>query len=109
MFLIPSKNPVAVGTSVTIRANDTGIITTGAWLYGPSALFIWYPGGILPGTSLKNGTAFDNSTYQLTLSSVTLMSSGLYVLESLEPIKTRAEITLDVQGKLKKILLSYTL
>ncbi|XP_052434740.1 carcinoembryonic antigen-related cell adhesion molecule 5 [Carassius gibelio] len=97
MFLIPSKNPVAVGTSVTIRANDTGIITTGAWLYGPSALFIWYPGGILPGTSLKNGTAFDNSTYQLTLSSVTLMSSGLYVLESLEPIKTRAEITLDVQ------------
>ncbi|XP_059423650.1 carcinoembryonic antigen-related cell adhesion molecule 1 isoform X1 [Carassius carassius] len=103
VFLIPSKNPVAVGTNVTIRANDTGIITIGVWLHGPSTLFIWYPGGILPGTSLQNGTAFDSSTYQLTLSSVTLMSSGLYVLESLGPIKTRAEITLDVQEPVSNV------
>ncbi|KAF4103333.1 hypothetical protein G5714_016216 [Onychostoma macrolepis] len=97
VFLVPSKNPVAVGTNVTIKVNDTGIITVGLWLFGPSTLYMWYPGGLTQGASLQTGTEFDSSTYQLTLSSVTLKNSGLYVLESMVPIKTRAEIALDVQ------------
>ncbi len=102
MFLVPSKNPVAIGSNVTISVNDTGTILVGLWLFGPSTLYMWYPGGIIQGTSLPNGTEFESSTYQLTLSSVTLKNSGVYVLESLAPVKTRSEIILDVQGKLKK-------
>lgn len=102
VFLVPSINPVAVGSNVTISVNDTGTITVGLWLFGTSTLYMWYPGDLIQGTSHQIGTEFNSSTYQLTLSSVTLKNSGLYVLESLGPIKTRAEITLDVQGKLKK-------
>lgn len=93
---------MAVGTNVTISVNDTVTITVGLWLFGPSTLFMWYQGNMIQGTSLQNGTEFNNSTYQLTLSSVTLRNSGLYVLEAFTPIKARAEMTLDVQGKLKK-------
>ncbi|XP_042596519.1 carcinoembryonic antigen-related cell adhesion molecule 5-like isoform X2 [Cyprinus carpio] len=103
VFLVPSKNPVAVGTNVTISVNDTGTITVGLWLFGPSTLFMWYQGNMIQGTSLQNGTEFNNSTYQLTLSSVTLRNSGLYVLEAFTPIKARAEMTLDVQEPVSNV------
>uniref|UniRef100_A0A8C2PVA9 CEA cell adhesion molecule 1 n=1 Tax=Cyprinus carpio TaxID=7962 RepID=A0A8C2PVA9_CYPCA len=96
VFLVPSQNPVAVGSNVTISVNDTEPIIIGLWLFGPSTLFMWYPGDVLTGSGHQNGTEFNSSTYQLTLSSVTLKNSGLYVLDALKP-RARAEITLDVQ------------
>ncbi|XP_052474649.1 carcinoembryonic antigen-related cell adhesion molecule 5 isoform X4 [Carassius gibelio] len=96
LSLVPSQNPVAVGSNVTISVNDTETITVGTWLFGPSILFFWYPGGVLTGSGHQNGTEFNNSTYQLTLTSVTLKNSGLYVLEALQ-LKTQAKIALDVQ------------
>ncbi|KTF95751.1 hypothetical protein cypCar_00039329 [Cyprinus carpio] len=96
VFLVPSQNPVAVGSNVTISVNDTEPIIIGLWLFGPSTLFMWYPEEVLTGSGHQNGTEFNSSTYQLTLSSVTLKNSGLYVLDALKP-RVRAEITLDVQ------------
>lgn len=101
MFLNVSQNPVAVGSNVTITPYDTGNIAVGLWLFGPSTLFMWYPGGFEQGPGRQNGTELNISTYQLTISSVTLKNSGLYVLEAMSPIKTRAVIALDVQGKMK--------
>ncbi|XP_042611495.1 carcinoembryonic antigen-related cell adhesion molecule 1 isoform X2 [Cyprinus carpio] len=96
VFLVPSQNPVAVGSNITISVNDTEPIIIGLWLFGPSTLFMWYPEEVLTGSGHQNGTEFNSSTYQLTLSSVTLKNSGLYVLDALKP-RVRAEITLDVQ------------
>ncbi|XP_059363641.1 hemicentin-1-like [Carassius carassius] len=94
--LFPSQNPVAVGSNVTISVNDTETLTIGTWLFGPSILFLWYPGNVLTGSGHQNGTEFNSSTYQLTLTSVTLKNSGLYVLDALQP-KVLAQITLEVQ------------
>lgn len=63
---------------------------------------MWYPEEILLGSNHQTEIEFNIATFQLTLSSVTLKSSGKYVLYSFRPNMTRAEITLDVQGKLKK-------
>ncbi|XP_016319531.1 carcinoembryonic antigen-related cell adhesion molecule 5-like isoform X1 [Sinocyclocheilus anshuiensis] len=96
VFLVPSQNPVAVGSNVTISVNDTQPILFGLWLFESSTLFVWYPGEVFTGSGHQNGTEFDISTYQLTLPSVTLKNSGLYALDALRP-KARAVITLDVQ------------
>ncbi|KAI2655339.1 Hemicentin-1 [Labeo rohita] len=103
MFLNVSQNPVAVGSNVTITPYDTGNIAVGLWLFGPSTLFMWYPGGFEQGPGRQNGTELNISTYQLTISSVTLKNSGLYVLEAMSPIKTRAVIALDVQEPVSNV------
>ncbi|RXN28129.1 carcinoembryonic antigen-related cell adhesion molecule 5-like isoform X1 [Labeo rohita] len=103
MFLNASQNPVAVGSNVTITPYDTGNIAVGLWLFGPSTLFMWYPGGFEQGPGRQNGTELNISTYQLTISSVTLKNSGLYVLEAMSPIKTRAVIALDVQEPVSNV------
>ncbi|KAK2903192.1 hypothetical protein Q8A67_007905 [Cirrhinus molitorella] len=103
VFLVPSKNPVAVGTNVTISVNDPGTITVGLWLFGPSTLFIWYSEEVIAGSGHQDGIEFNLTTYQLTLPSVTLKNSGLYALDALKPVKSRAEITLDVQEPVSNV------
>ncbi|XP_043117033.1 carcinoembryonic antigen-related cell adhesion molecule 1 isoform X2 [Puntigrus tetrazona] len=103
VLLVPSKNPVAVGSNVTISVKDSETIALGTWLFGNGILYLWYPGGIAQGTSHYNGTEFDISTYQLTLFSVTLKNSGLYILESLVPTKIQGQITLDVQEPVSNV------
>jgi len=105
--LVPSQNPVAVGSNVTISLKDPIDITVGSWLFRSGTMFIWVTPYIFPGSSHQDGISLNISTYQLTLLSVTLNSSGLYVLEALSPNSSRADITLDVQGKLNKDLLTY--
>nr|CAQ13811.1 novel protein similar to vertebrate titin (TTN) [Danio rerio] len=95
--VVPSNNPVAVGSNVTLDVNSSMPITVGLWLFGPSTLFMWYMGDIIPGNSLQPGVYFNSSTYQLTLSAVTLESSGVYVLDVYKPNRIRSEITLEVQ------------
>ncbi|XP_051722135.1 LOW QUALITY PROTEIN: carcinoembryonic antigen-related cell adhesion molecule 1 [Ctenopharyngodon idella] len=102
-ILDPSQNPVAVGSNVTIRVNDFIPITVGSWLYESSILFMWYPEEILLGSNHQTEIEFNIATFQLTLSSVTLKSSGKYVLYSFRPNMTRAEITLDVQEPVSNV------
>ncbi|XP_067304999.1 carcinoembryonic antigen-related cell adhesion molecule 1 isoform X2 [Pseudorasbora parva] len=104
LTLVPSQNPVTVGSNVTISVNDSTYIVAGTWLGpGPSTVFMWYPGGIYQGNGYRAGISFNNSTYQLTLLSVTLKSSGIYVLDSFAPTSIRAEITLDVQEPVSNV------
>ncbi|XP_077065978.1 carcinoembryonic antigen-related cell adhesion molecule 1 [Siphateles boraxobius] len=101
--LVPSQNPVAVGSNVTIRLSDPININVGSWVFRTGTLFIWVLQEIYPGSSHQAGIDLNITTYQLTLSSVTLNSSGVYVLEALSPSKTKAEITLDVQEPVSKV------
>ncbi|XP_073703347.1 carcinoembryonic antigen-related cell adhesion molecule 1 isoform X2 [Garra rufa] len=100
--LVPSRNPVPIGSNVTINVTDTEPIIIGLWLFGPSTLFMWYPGDVFVGSGHQNGMELNSTTYQLTLPSVTLNNSGLYVLDALKP-RARAEIALDVQEPVSNV------
>ncbi|KAI7806700.1 putative protein similar to vertebrate titin TTN [Triplophysa rosa] len=97
LTLQPSANPVPVGTNVTISVNNPPVISFGAWLFGPSVLFLWSPTVIFNGSAYSTGITFNSASYALTISNVNLNSSGLYVLESMGSIGGRGELTLDVQ------------
>ncbi|XP_067259855.1 carcinoembryonic antigen-related cell adhesion molecule 1 isoform X1 [Chanodichthys erythropterus] len=101
--LDPSQNPVAVGSNVTISVKDPIPITVGSWLYESSILFMWYSEDLISGSNQQAGIQFNTTTFQLTLSSVTLKSSGKYALNALRPNNTRAEITLDVQEPVSNV------
>ncbi|TRY95590.1 hypothetical protein DNTS_018370 [Danionella cerebrum] len=101
--LVPSANPVAVGSNVTLSLNESVPITVGLWLFGSSTLIMWYNEDILTGSSHQEGIDFDINTYQLTLTSVTLKRSGLYALDALKPNKTNIEFLLEVQEPVSNI------
>ncbi|XP_056619313.1 carcinoembryonic antigen-related cell adhesion molecule 1 [Triplophysa dalaica] len=97
LTLQPSANPVAVGTDVTISVNNPPIISFGAWLFGPSVVFLWSGGVTFNGSSYSTGITFNSASYALTISNVNLNSSGLYVLESMGANQGRGQVILDVQ------------
>ncbi|XP_073667727.1 carcinoembryonic antigen-related cell adhesion molecule 1 isoform X2 [Paramisgurnus dabryanus] len=101
--LQPSANPVRVGTNVTIKVIGSTSSPAGAWLFGPSVLFVWYSGSLLIGSSFENGIAFNNTTYDLFLPTVTLNSSGLYVFEDIGVNRSKAELILDVQEPISAV------
>lgn len=102
LTLVPSQNPVVVGSNVTISLSDPINTALGSWLFGSSTLFIWSATNVFPGGSNQDGISLNITTYQLTLMSVTLKSSGIYVFQTFSPSSAKAEITLDVQGKSNK-------
>nr|XP_055065809.1 carcinoembryonic antigen-related cell adhesion molecule 1 [Misgurnus anguillicaudatus] len=103
LTLQPSANPVRVGTNVTIRVIGATSSPAGAWLFGPSVLFVWYSGSTLIGSSYENGIAFNNTTFDLFLPTVTLDSSGLYVFEDIGVNRSKAELILDVQAPISAV------
>ncbi|XP_051576743.1 carcinoembryonic antigen-related cell adhesion molecule 5-like [Myxocyprinus asiaticus] len=106
LTVVSPKNPVAVGSNVTLSLNDSKAIPVGSWLYGPTVLVVWFPGDSLVGSSFNKEIAFNNITYELTLTSVTLRSSGLYVIESLKPLLSKGEFRLEVQEPVSNLSLN---
>ncbi|XP_051574400.1 carcinoembryonic antigen-related cell adhesion molecule 1 [Myxocyprinus asiaticus] len=100
------KNPVAVGSNVTLSLNDSMTITVGSWLYGSGTVVFWYPGDTITGSSFDEGIAFNSSSYDLVLTSVTLSRSGLYVIESLKPLLSKGQFRLEVQDPVSNVSLN---
>ncbi|CAM4699552.1 unnamed protein product [Leuciscus chuanchicus] len=103
LTLVPSQNPVAVGTNVTISLSEPINAAVGNWLFGSSTLFLWVPTAVYPGDSNQDGISLNITTYQLTLMSVTLKSSGIYVFQAFNPSTAKAGITLDVQEPISNV------
>ncbi|XDV40081.1 hypothetical protein PO909_009230 [Leuciscus waleckii] len=103
LTLVPSQNPVAVGTNVTISLSEPINAAVGNWLFGSSTLFLWVSTTVYPGDSNQDGISLNITTYQLTLMSVTLKSSGIYVFQAFSPSTAKAEITLDVQEPISNV------
>ncbi|XP_052000699.1 carcinoembryonic antigen-related cell adhesion molecule 2-like [Xyrauchen texanus] len=106
LTVVSLKNPVAVGSNVTLSLNDSMAIPVGSWLYESTVLVVWFPGNSLVGSSFNKGIAFNNITYELTLTSVTLRSSGLYALESLKPLLSKGEFRLEVEEPVSNLSLN---
>ncbi|XP_052002360.1 carcinoembryonic antigen-related cell adhesion molecule 1 isoform X3 [Xyrauchen texanus] len=106
LTVVSSKNPVAVGSNVTLSLNDSITITVGSWLYGSGTVLFWYPGDTVTGSSFNEGMSFNNISYALTLTSVTLNRSGLYVLEKLSPPSSKGEFRLEVQEPVSNVSLN---
>ncbi|CAK6977089.1 carcinoembryonic antigen-related cell adhesion molecule 1-like isoform X2 [Scomber scombrus] len=81
----PSINPAVVGDTVTLSLSPTTSLKSGRWAVGDSLILTWQGDqqAVFPGHS---GRASVNIlTGALTLSSVTMADSGVYVVQSSEP------------------------
>lgn len=99
LTLRASANPVPQGSNVTISVIDSTVISFGAWLFGPSVLFLWSPTVTFNGSAYTSGMTFNSVSYALTLNSVNLSSTGLYVLEVMGSNQGRGQMYLEVQGE----------
>ncbi|KAL3980508.1 KRAB domain-containing zinc finger protein [Sarotherodon galilaeus] len=74
-----SKNPVAVGSSVTLSSN----VTSGGWLFNGHLIVITLNKTYDISSTWKDRVTFNTNTSSLTINPVTLKDSGSYVLENL--------------------------
>lgn len=91
-------NPLSVGGNVTLTLNPPTNIDIGNWLLNGNTLVIFYPNGFDVNNTYKERLSFNQSTKQVSLSSLQVNDSGLYKLQGLNPPLT-AELILSVQGE----------
>ncbi|KAK7147559.1 hypothetical protein R3I94_010168 [Phoxinus phoxinus] len=105
LTLVTPNNPVEVGSNVTISLSQPVNITVGSWLIESGTLFLWVGQDVFLGSGNQPRIEFNITTYQLTLLSVTLNSSGTYILESFRKnnTSTKAVITLEVQERVSNV------
>lgn len=96
----PSINPAIVGDNVTLSLSPSVILKSGTWEVGESPILTWL-GDLQAVFPSHNGRASVNVlTGALTLSSVTVADSGVYVVQSSDP-QLRANASVTVLGKRK--------
>ena len=99
--VLPSINPAVVGDSVTLSLSPVATLKSGSWAVGESLILTWLGDqqAVFPS---HNGRASVNVlTGALTLSSVTVADTGVYVVQSTDPqLKANASIT--VLGETKQ-------
>uniref|UniRef100_A0A3B4WCP8 Ig-like domain-containing protein n=1 Tax=Seriola lalandi dorsalis TaxID=1841481 RepID=A0A3B4WCP8_SERLL len=94
----PSINPAVVGDTVTLFLSPPASLKSGSWALGESLILTWLgeQQAVFPS---HNGRALVNIlTGALTLSSVTVADSGVYVVQSSDP-QLRASASITVLGK----------
>ncbi|XP_025767375.1 carcinoembryonic antigen-related cell adhesion molecule 5-like [Oreochromis niloticus] len=74
-----SKNPVAVGSSVTLSSN----VTSGGWLFNGRLIVITLNETYDISSTWEDRVTLNTNTSSLTINPVTLKDSGSYVLENL--------------------------
>ncbi|XP_066539333.1 carcinoembryonic antigen-related cell adhesion molecule 5-like isoform X2 [Hoplias malabaricus] len=102
--LVPSENPVVAGRNVTISVNPGMTISAGTWLFGSNMIVFWFPDMLVHGDNYKNRISFNSTSAQLTLWSVQVNDSGLYVLQGANP-NIRTEVSLSVQEPVSNVSL----
>lgn len=90
-----SKNPVAVGSSVTLSSN----VTSGGWLFNGRLIVITLNETYDISSTWEDRVTLNTNTSSLTINPVTLKDSGSYVLENLVD-GSFSQLTLLVEGKI---------
>lgn len=96
----PSINPAKVGDTVNLSLSPSVVMKSGNWAVGDSVILNWVGDqqAVFPS---HNGRASVNVvTGALTLSSVTVADSGVYVVQSTDP-QLKANVSITVLGKTK--------
>ncbi|XP_056142091.1 carcinoembryonic antigen-related cell adhesion molecule 1 [Lampris incognitus] len=99
-----SKDPLPVGSNVTLSVSNHTTITVGLWQKNGNTIVLIYPGGFKISDEWKDRATFNPNSSALTIRSLQLADSGLYALQSLEPV-FRSQITLSVQEPISNVSL----
>ncbi|XP_036825331.1 hemicentin-1 isoform X3 [Oncorhynchus mykiss] len=102
--VVPSMNPLAVGSNVTLNLVPQSSINIGTWSYETTTIVLFYPGGSSVSTSYQGRVSFNRSSAELSISSLQLNDSGLYTVQGMEPVLT-AVVTLSVQEPISNVTL----
>uniref|UniRef100_A0A674CZ43 Hemicentin-1-like n=1 Tax=Salmo trutta TaxID=8032 RepID=A0A674CZ43_SALTR len=102
--VVPSMNPLAVGSNVTLNLVPQSPINIGTWSYETTAIVLFYPGGSIMRTSYQGRVSFNRSSSELSISSLQLNDSGRYTVQGMEPV-LYAVVTLSVQEPISNVTL----
>ncbi|XP_064802262.1 hemicentin-1-like [Oncorhynchus masou masou] len=102
--MVPSMNPLAVGSNVTLNLVPESPINIGTWSYETTTIVLFYPGGSIVSTSYQGRVSFNQSSAELSISSLQLNDSGLYTVQGMEPV-LNAVVTLSVQEPISNVTL----
>nr|XP_046155728.1 hemicentin-1-like isoform X5 [Oncorhynchus gorbuscha] len=100
--VVPSMNPLAVGSNVTLNLVPQSPINIGTWSYETTTIVLFYPGGSSVSTSYRGRVIFSSS--ELSISSLQLNDSGRYTVQGMEPL-LNAVVTLSVQEPISNVTL----
>eukprot|EP00063_Salmo_salar_P081991 XP_014056826.1 PREDICTED: hemicentin-2-like isoform X3 [Salmo salar] len=102
--VVPSMNPLAVGSNVTLNLVPQSPINVGIWSYETTIIVLFYPNGSRVSTSYLGRVSFNRSSSELSISSLQLNDSGLYTVQGMEPVRY-AVVTLSVQEPISNVTL----
>ncbi|XP_071025280.1 hemicentin-1-like [Oncorhynchus clarkii lewisi] len=102
--VVPSMNPLAVGSNVTLNLVPQSPINIGTWSYETTIIVLFYPGGSSVSTSYQSRVSFNRSSSELSISSLQLNDSGRYTVQGMEPV-LKAVVTLSVQEPISNVTL----
>ncbi|CAB1333912.1 unnamed protein product [Coregonus sp. 'balchen'] len=84
--VVPSMNPLAVGSNVTLNLVPQSPITIGTWSYETTVVVLFYPGGSSVRKMYQGRISFNRSSSELSISSLQLNDSGRYTVQGMEPV-----------------------
>uniref|UniRef100_A0A8C7MU40 Ig-like domain-containing protein n=1 Tax=Oncorhynchus kisutch TaxID=8019 RepID=A0A8C7MU40_ONCKI len=102
--VVPSMNPLAVGSNVTLNLVPQSPINIGTWSYETTIIVLFYPNGSSVSTSYQGRVSFNRSSSELSISSLQLNDSGLYTVQGMEPV-LYAVVTLSVREPISNVTL----
>ncbi|XP_045082201.1 hemicentin-2 isoform X2 [Coregonus clupeaformis] len=102
--VVPSMNPLAVGSNVTLNLVPQSPITIGTWSYETTVVVLFYPGGSSVRKMYQDRISFNRSSSELSISSLQLNDSGRYTVQGMEPV-LNAVVTLSVQEPISNVTL----
>ncbi|XP_042160881.1 LOW QUALITY PROTEIN: hemicentin-1-like [Oncorhynchus tshawytscha] len=102
--VVPSMNPLAVGSNVTLNLVPQSPINIGTWSYETTIIVLFYPNGSSVSKSYQGRVSFNRSSSELSISSLQLNDSGLYTVQGMEPV-LYAVVTLSVREPISNVTL----
>uniref|UniRef100_A0A4W5LXK2 Ig-like domain-containing protein n=1 Tax=Hucho hucho TaxID=62062 RepID=A0A4W5LXK2_9TELE len=102
--VVPSMNPLAVGSNVTLNLVPQSPINIGTWSYETTIIVLFYPNGSSVSTSYQGRVSFNRSSSELSISSLQLNDSGRYTVQGMEPVLC-AVVTLSVREPISNVTL----
>lgn len=98
MEVKPSVNPATAGDTVTLSLSPSMAIKSGSWAVGESVILTWIGEQQAVFPSHAGRASVNILTGALTLSSVSVVDSGVYVVQGSDP-QLQANASITVVGK----------
>uniref|UniRef100_A0A3P8YU57 Ig-like domain-containing protein n=1 Tax=Esox lucius TaxID=8010 RepID=A0A3P8YU57_ESOLU len=102
--IVPSTNPLAVGSNVTLNVVPQSPINIGTWSHESTIILFVYPTGYSVTDIYQGRISFNRSSSELFIRSLQLNDSGQYILQGFEPSKKTA-VTLIIQEPISNVTL----